>query len=94
MQIKKEKENYLYGTVFLIKKSTTVDLTSKYKNQNHLFLKVWFLTNKLFPIPIVSNTTRPVMCKKYIKWFLNLHELMDVIFTNMVNRPDMPFVIW
>lgn len=34
------------------------------------------------------------MWKEYIYLFLNLHEFLDIIFSNMIYRPDSALIIW
>lgn len=48
---------------------------------------------KVLQIPIVSDANRPIMGKKDINWFLNLHKLMNIIFTNMIYRSDFLFIV-
>lgn len=42
---------------------------------------------------MVSNSTRPIMRKKYINGLLHLHELMYVILAHMIYRPDVLFIV-
>lgn len=61
---------------------------------NYLFFKILFVPNKFFTVPIISDSTRPIVWKKYVNWFLNLHEFVYIVFTDMIYRPDSTLVIW
>lgn len=63
-------------------------------NLTYLFFKGGLLLDKFSPVSTISNTKRPIMWKKYIDWLLNLHKLVDVIFTNMVNGPYITLIVW
>lgn len=59
----------------------------------YFFLEKRFLFDKLLPISTISNTNGPVMRKENIYGLSNLHQLVNIILTNMIHRFYSLFII-
>ena len=48
--------------------------------------KIRLASNKLPPIPMISDSHGPIMRKKNINQLLDLHQFANIIFANMIHR--------